>query len=403
MNPSTRPSKRLPLLATALASAVLAACGGGGDAVGTGTGTLRVALTDAPACGYDAVNVTVEKVRVHRSASAGMADGGWEEIVLSPARRLDLLTLQNGALAELGQTPLPAGTYTQLRLVLAENDENRGGTTPLANSVVPTAFEPRREVPLTTPSAQQSGLKVNVNISIEPDRLADFVIDFKVCDSVVQAGRSGRYLLKPVLSVMPRYVSGVGGSVEAALANGDTSISLQQAGVEVRATTPDASGRFLLQPVPPGLYTLVMTAPARTTAVITGVTVSGEMLTNLTVTGGVTLPPSPIAVAQGTVTTPATPIDASVAMRQTLTGGTLVTVARRPVDGDSGEWRYTLPVAAPVVATWVATPAPLAFVPDVAVAGQYAAVAQSGSAIKAPVAVPLSAGATVTVPAFSFP
>ena len=76
--------------ATALLLAV-AACGGGGGIGGTGTahGTMRVALTDAPACGYDEVNVTVEKVRVHRSSTAGDADGGWEEIVLAPARRRD--------------------------------------------------------------------------------------------------------------------------------------------------------------------------------------------------------------------------------------------------------------------------------------------------------------------------
>ena len=42
--------------------------------------------------------------------------------------------MTNGVLAELGQTALPAGKYTQLRLVLAAND----GSHPLANSVVPT-------------------------------------------------------------------------------------------------------------------------------------------------------------------------------------------------------------------------------------------------------------------------
>ena len=74
-------------------ASLLAACGGGdGDSPFTaGTGTLRLALTDAPACGYDSVNVTIDRVRVHTSSSAGESDAGWHDIVLSEPRRVDLL------------------------------------------------------------------------------------------------------------------------------------------------------------------------------------------------------------------------------------------------------------------------------------------------------------------------
>ena len=95
-----------PWAATAMVTAatLLTACGGGGSSgsTATGQGTLRVALTDAPSCGYDEVNVTVEKVRVHRSSSAADTDPGWSEVVLSPAKRVNLLDLTNGVLAELG-------------------------------------------------------------------------------------------------------------------------------------------------------------------------------------------------------------------------------------------------------------------------------------------------------------
>ena len=56
--------KNLRLAFGGLILATLAACGGGGSGGSVAdSGTLRLALTDAPSCGYDSVNVTVEKVR----------------------------------------------------------------------------------------------------------------------------------------------------------------------------------------------------------------------------------------------------------------------------------------------------------------------------------------------------
>ena len=75
---------------------------------------MRLSLTDPPACGYDSVFVTVEKVRMHQSGAAGDNDAGWSEVVLSTPQRVDLLSLNNGTLLPLGQTELPAGSYTQM-------------------------------------------------------------------------------------------------------------------------------------------------------------------------------------------------------------------------------------------------------------------------------------------------
>jgi hypothetical protein len=36
-------------------------------------------------CGYDQVNVPIDKVRVNQSATAADTDPGWSEIVLNPA------------------------------------------------------------------------------------------------------------------------------------------------------------------------------------------------------------------------------------------------------------------------------------------------------------------------------
>ncbi len=379
---------------------LLAACGGGGDGGGpgtaAGTGTLRLALTDAPACGYDQVNVTIDKVRVHQSATAAESDAGWTDIVLSPAKRVDLLGLTNGVLMELGQTPLPAGRYTQLRLVLAEN----GATAPLANSVVPSGGA---ETALATPSAQQSGLKLKTSIDVAANQLADFVIDFDACKSVVGAGNSGKYLLKPVLSVIPRLISGVTGFVNTSIANGSTTLSLQQGGATVRSTVPDASGRFLLQPVAPGSYSLVLTAPARTTLVVNGVTVAADTVSILNLAGAALNPPvSPTATVAGTVTLAATPIDAAVSALQALAGGPVIELAARPVDSASGGFSLQLPTAAPLVATYPSGAATLTFTPDLSAAGTYSVQAVSGANAKTVGPITLAPGDTRTA-TFSLP
>lgn len=377
----------------------LAACGGGGggsDTASGGTGTLRLAMTDAPACGFDTVNVTVEKVRVHQSSTAAETDGGWSEVVLNPARRIDLLSLTNGVLSELGQVALPAGRYTQLRLVLADNST----TSPLANAVKPTG-EP--ETALTTPSAQQSGLKMPVQIDVAANQLADFVLDFDACKSIVSAGNSGRYLLKPVITVIPRLVSGVSGRVDASLPMGSTLVSLQAAGVTVRSTAPDAAGNFLLQPVPVGTYTFVMTAPGRNTLVLRSVPVTSGSVSTLGTSTLVLAPAaSPVGTLAGTVTTASTPVDALTRALQALTGGPVIELAARPVDSATGTFRHDLPTGAAQVANWAGLTGVPVFAADTGAAGQYSLQAVAGTAVKSAGPLTLAPGATVNT-TFVFP
>lgn len=389
--------RTLTLAMGAIVLSGLVACGAGGDSsTAAGSGSLRLALTDAPACGFDAVKVTVQKVRVHQSASAGDGDSGWSEITLNPERRIDLLTLTNGVLAELGQTPLPSGKYTQLRLILADNSD----AAPLANAVTPSGAT---EVALKTPSGQQSGIKANIDIDVTADKLADFVLDFDACMSVVTAGKSGQYLLKPVLTVLPRYISGVTGFVDTTLIGANASVSVQQGGGVVKATTPYLSassvGRFLLQPVAPGSYTLVLTAPGRRTAVVTGVTVLADSVTSIN-SNATAL--NPATSASGTLAGTA-PTDTLVRALQPLTAGPSIELAGHLVDASSGNYSYVLPVDAPLVAPYVALPGTLAFVADTAAAGKYTLSASlAGFPTKTSVLGSLSAGATITTN-FTFP
>ena len=381
------------------ASFALASCGGGGGGgiggTGSAQGTLRLAITDAPSCGYDAVNITIEKVRVHRNIDAADGDAGWSEIVLSPARRIDLLTLSNGVLQDLGQTLLPAGKYTQLRLVLAAN----GTATPPPNSVVPTG---ETETALTTPSAQQSGLKLNTNIDVASDQVADFVLDFDACKSVVKRGNSGQYNLKPVISVIPRLSDAgmrVVGYVDASIAGSAALVSLQSNGVPVKATSPDANGQFVLYPVPAGTYDLVVTSTGHVTAVMTGVPVVLSAYTYVNSSATAIAPPA-AASAPRAVTGTVTPPTATVRALQTLTGGPTIEAAWAPVDAVTGAFPLSLPIQAPVRTVYAANPAALVFAPDTGAAGKYTIEAAAAGALKT---LPINVTSPVLPLSFSFP
>lgn len=352
------------------AVALLAACGGGSDDdAGAPAGTLRLALADAPSCGFDHVHVTVLGVRVHRSADAGPGDAGWVDLMLPAPRRLDLLTLVNGTLEELGQAPLAAGRYTQMRLLLAPNTAG----SPLANAATPSGGA---EVALTTPSAVQSGLKTNVDIEVRPFEVADFVIDFDACRSVVRAGRSGQYLLKPVLRVLPR-LAGAGARVVGHVAGAGATVSLQVDGEPVRATTPDpATGRYELYPVAPGSYTLVVAGGGRATGVVTGVPVHADRATVVgTATAPIVLPPAVPREVGGELTVAAslTGADHATVRATQAYGGAaplVVEVAQVPVAiGDV--YTLTLDAAAPRIAAYDAGTAAPSFAAADAVAGRY--------------------------------
>lgn len=390
--------KNSPFVALPMAALLLGGCGGGGGEAGTPittpsatpTGTLALSLTDAPACGFDHVYVTVQKVRVHASATAEENDAGWTELNVGPTLRFDLLALRNGVLASLGQMPLPAGRYAQLRLVLAES----GGATPLANSVVPTGGS---EVALKTPSGAQSGLKLNANIDIAANQLADFVLDFDACKSVVTAGASGQYLLKPVVSVVPNLLSGVSGYVDASVANGGTTISLQQGGVVLKATSPEASGRFVLAPVAAGHYDLVVKATARAGLVLTGVPVAANTVTAVST---VAAPLTPAAAmdgqAVGSVMAAGAAVAAPVWATQQLSGGRVVTMAETMSDSTTGAYTLRLPAAPPWVAAYVAAPASPVFAADAGAGLLYTLNARVGDTTRMSGPFALTAGGTLT-------
>jgi hypothetical protein len=380
-----------------LCAAALVACGGGNDKqtttdptpTATATGLLTVALTDSPACGFDAVNVTVSKVRVNKSATAADTDSSWVDLAVSPARKINLLSLTNGVLDTLGTTALDPGHYSQIRLVL---DANASGT---ANTVVPTGTT--QEVALDTPSAAQSGLKLNGEFDVTAGAQTNLVIDFNACKSVVKKGNAG-YALKPVLTVVPAAQNGISGVIAASALTHHVMVSAEQNGQIVAATTPDPqTGVFLVSHLAAGNYDLVITSDNSAASVIGAVPVTATGTTSVSsATAPLALAAATTGSISGTVTlSPASTTEAAyVSAKQTLGTGQAVTIKYQGADITTGAYSLTgLPLAAPQYAAYSAT-LPLTFTAATGVtAGVYSVEASAnGYTTKSAGTVDISTG-----------
>jgi len=143
-------------------------------------GTLfSVYMTDAPT-NVEEVNVDLELVVIK-------GNGGGDTIQLGTnAGIYNLLDFQNGIDTLIASSMVSVDTVKQVRLVLGDNNTIK------VDGVLHD---------LITPSAQQSGLKVNVNLPLDSIDFYNLLIDFDAEESVKQQG-NGNYMLKPVLKVL---------------------------------------------------------------------------------------------------------------------------------------------------------------------------------------------------------
>lgn len=187
----------LPLLALPLA---FAACENGFGP--TADGTMTIMLTDAPGDFQNAV-VTIDRIEL-----LGGEDNENDRIVLrdSPVT-VDLLELQNEVMVLVGETPVPAGRYSELRLVISEGlitvEQDDGSVLVYSSSDEFAASEGfTADGRLQMPSFAQSGLKIKLpagEANVDGDDNA-VLIDFNVAQSFGhQAGNSGMWVMHPVI------------------------------------------------------------------------------------------------------------------------------------------------------------------------------------------------------------
>ena len=195
---------------TFLFLAVTGCGGGGGGSASSSTGEISVSLTDSTTDQYSAVYVTIKEVQVNVSGEGEGAEQ-WQ-VVASPNKIYDLLTLVNGVMETLGVSDLPTGHYTQMRLIIGEDItvvENRdelnlnGQTheaTGFANYIITKDDNAVHE--LKIPSGYQTGIKLVHEFDIVVGLTADLILDFDVAKSIVERGKSGKWNLKPTIKVL---------------------------------------------------------------------------------------------------------------------------------------------------------------------------------------------------------
>jgi hypothetical protein len=222
---------------------------------------VEVWLTDAPG-NYEKLNINIQDVQVHREAT----DDGTGWISLNVAKgTYNLLKLTNGLDTLLGDIELPAGRISQIRLILGNN-----------NTVVVDG----KEHALNTPSAQQSGLKLQIQQTLTEGVGYKILLDFDVARSVVQTG-NGKFNLKPVIRTIVEATSGaIKGVVDPKESN--PAVYAINGQDTVGTTYPDSVGHFLLRGIPSGNYS-VHFIPASGFAAVTkdAVTVQTGVVTDL--------------------------------------------------------------------------------------------------------------------------
>ena len=275
-------------------------CGGGSD-----SGQLSLSLTDASTDQFQAVYVTISEIQVHRSG--GDPEGGWQTVA-TPGATFNLLSLVNGVREELGIATLEAGQYTQMRLIVGDTPDNGinilSQSHPFANYVIDTDNVVHE---LKVPSGMQSGIKIVRGFEINANQTTELILDFDASASVVIAGNSGKYILKPTIKILETtdfsIVSGTvtnsddgsllaGALISAQIFNPAATDPKDEVVIQA-ATVADALGAYRLF-LAPGTYNLVAYKEGFAPGAVKITTLAGE-----TPTVDFALAPAAVGTVQG--------------------------------------------------------------------------------------------------------
>ncbi len=197
-----------------------------------------VRMTDAPGP-YDAVYVDLVGVEV-------TGDNNETVSLNTSAGIYNLLDLTNGVTTLIATSIEDEARVSQIRLILGTN-----------NSVVIGGVT----YPLSTPSADQTGLKILVNQTFQANVANTILIDFDANQSVVALG-NGDYKLKPVLRTIAATSTGsIKGNITPVGTIAAVSATSATTGI-IYSTNVDDMGNFQILGLPPGTYSVTITPPS---------------------------------------------------------------------------------------------------------------------------------------------
>ena len=221
------------LILTLVSLTVLISCKK--DGASNGNARLQVYLTDDPG-DYEAVYIDVKDVQINVT---GDSSNGWQSLKNVNAAVYDVLKLVNDDDTLLADANIPSGKLHQMRLVLGtENYVKIEGTSQL--------------IKLETPSAQQSGLKLNIQQDVQDGILYTITLDFDVAKSIVKTGNN-KYILKPTIRTI---LNAAGGSIKGVVMpkTFQSAVYAVQGVDTVASTYTDADGGYLLRGLAAGTY-----------------------------------------------------------------------------------------------------------------------------------------------------
>jgi hypothetical protein len=196
-----------------------------------GTGQIKLNITDAPIDQEGVTGVFITFIDI-----AFQKDGGpWQtaEEFEGPVT-INLLELQNGRTELLGDFSAGAGNYTGIRFML---DASERGTN-AANPGCYIEFEDGTTEALFVPSGEQTGYKTIGDFTVPLNGSVEITADFDLRKSVVKAGASGIFILKPTIKVI---VNNQAGSIKGNITNRNSENSYVVYAYETGTYTEDES------------------------------------------------------------------------------------------------------------------------------------------------------------------
>jgi hypothetical protein len=173
------------------------------------SGRVILSLTDSPIDKEDVVSVFITFTQIDYQM-----DGEWYTFdEFDEPVTVDLLELTNGQTVMLGDFSSGSGVYSNLRFILDAPEQN--GPEP-GNPGCYILFEDGTTQPLFVPSGAQSGFKAKGSFTVPAHGIVHVTADFDVRKSIVVAGNSGKYILKPVIRIV---VNDNAGSIQGTISN----------------------------------------------------------------------------------------------------------------------------------------------------------------------------------------